>query len=217
MMKSKAVIVSKRAQVNESNRKMFLWVAGSSAILGFTIVISIFLFQMLMFNEKVLAEKNKTISILVDNLKNVKELESNIRIIDTNQALIDSKAKPDDQAVQVILDALPSSVNELALGASLQDKLLNDFSIESLKVDTANSNSSVVVSEKSIGSEQITFSFSVKGSEDDLRKALTNLERSIRTIDVTMLVVENGKMSAQARAFVEPAREVKLKDKTVKQ
>ena len=218
-MKTKEnVTISKRAQVNASNKSMFIWVSAASAILGFSIVVSIFFVQMLMFNERVLQEKNKTVSILEKNNANIKGLKSNIRAIDANQALIDSKAKSEDQAVQVILDALPSEANELALGASLQNKLLNNFSIESLKVDSVSSasDSSVVVSQAASGSNQITFSFSINGTEEEFQQVLTNLEKSIRTVDITSLNIENGKMVVQARAFYEPTRVVELKDKTVK-
>lgn len=217
-MSSKDVSISKRTQVSASNRVMFLWVAGVSVVFGFALVGGIFLTQMLMFNERVLQEKDKTISTLKLNNKNITILESNIRAIDTNQALIDAKAKPEDQAVQVILDALPSDFNPLALGASLQNRLLADFSVDSLKIDDANTSipASGAVQTTASGQNQISFSFAISGTEADFQKALVNLEKSIRTIDVTMLNIENGKLNIQARAFYEPARIVELKDKTVK-
>lgn len=212
------LVVSKRSQVNASNRVMFLWVAGVSVIFGFALVGSIFLGQMYMFNDRVLQEKNKTIETLKKNNANVDELEANVRAIDTNQALIDSKAKPEDKAVQVILDALPSDANSLALGASLQSKLLNGFSIESLKVDNVDTgdSTSTVTQSSSRGQNQITFSFSINGSETDFKNVLINLEKSIRTIDILSLNIENGKLNVQARAFYEPARVINLRDKTVK-
>jgi len=214
-----------------ANRVMFLWVAGVSVLFGFAVVASIFLTQMLLFNERVLQEKARTIATLKTNNNNIKGLEEQIRVLDTNQALIDSKANTDDQAVRVILDALPSDANSLALGASIQNKLLANISglmLDSLQVDpvvgveSLDENSSVEnASSASSGSQnEITFRFSVSGDEVALKQVLSNLEKSIRTIDVTSIKIESQgsirTLSVQARAYYEPVRVVQLKDKTVK-
>lgn len=234
-MQPKDVAMRKRTQIAKANRLMFLWVAGVSVILGISVVGAMFLTQMLLFNERVLTEKSNTVRTLDANYKNVTDetdgLQTKIRILDTNQALIDSKAKPEDQAIQVILDALPSDANSLALGASLQNKLLADISgltLNSLQVDS-------VVGVESLGGEyfvvdaspdstdvqnEITFTFSVSGNESALKQVLVNLEKSIRTIDIISLKIESQgetrMLSVQARAFYEPARKVELIDKVVK-
>jgi hypothetical protein len=231
-MQPKAVAIRKRTQIASANRLMFLWVAGVSVVFGVSLVATIFLTQILLFNERVLYEKGVTVSTLNSNYENVtktKGLQDNIRLLDTNQALIDSKAKPEDQAIQVILDALPSDANSLALGASLQNKLIfgiNGLSLESLQVDpvagveTQSDEESVVDASASSTQGEITFRFSVKGDETALMQLLTNLEKSIRTIDIVSLKIEsqNGSrvLSAQARAFYEPVRDVKITEKTVK-
>ena len=230
-MQNKVVAFRKRTQIAKSNRVMFLWIAGVSVLFGIASVITIFLVQMLFFNERVLQEKDKTIATLKLDNANIKALEDQVRVLDTNQALIDSKAKPDDQAVQVILDALPSDANSLALGASIQNKLLSGIDglkLNSLQVDPvvgieSLESDSVVDATMSTSSDtqsQITFRLSVVGDATALKKALTNLESSIRTIDITTLKIENQDskqmLTIQGRAFYEPARVVELKDKTVK-
>ncbi len=229
-MKPNEVAMRKRTQIARANRVMFVWVAAVSVVVGFAVVGSIFLAQKLFFNEKVLAEKNKTVAILKANNANVAELEAQVRVLDSNKALIDSKAKPTDQAIQAILDALPSDANSLALGASLQNKLLagiNGLTVQSLQVDPVSGIEqlgvdavSAVDSSTGISANQITFRFSVSGTSDELKQALTNLERSIRAIDVTSLRIEsqgtNQVLTIEARAFYEPAIVVELKDKLVK-
>jgi len=230
-MQSKGIAFRKRTQIATANRVMFLWVAGVSVLFGFASVGSIFLAQMLLFNERVLQEKDKTVATLDSNNNSIQNLESQIRALDANQALIDSKAKPDDQAVQVILDALPADANSLALGASLQNKLLSGIpgltintlqvnpvvGIESLKSDAI---VDYALSNKASSKNEITFSFTVSGDEKALQQALRNLEISIRTIDIISLKIENQGsarlLSVKARAFYEPSRVVELKDKTVK-
>ena len=233
-MQPKAVALRKRYQIAKENRRMFMWVAGASVLLGFAIVVSVFLVKTVLFNEKVLQEKSQTQSTLKYNNAQVDALKSEIRALDANQALIDSKAKPTDETLQVILDALPSEANSLALGASLQKKLLfgiNGMTLESLQVDpvagiesmegdTAVVDEAQDVSEE-LSSSEILFNFSISGTEDALAAALINLEKSIRTIDVTSFKIENQGdvrlLTAQARAFYEPAVKVELKDKVIKQ
>jgi len=230
-MQQKGAALRKRTQIAMANRVMFLWVAGVSVLFGFALVGSIFLTQKLLFNERVISEKDKTVAILKKNNENVKGLEDQIRVLDTNQALIDAKAATDDQAVQVILDALPSDANSLALGASIQNKLLAGIAgltlnslqvdpvigVESLSGESSVENASVA---KTGSHNEITFRFSVTGDDIALKQVLRNLELSIRTIDVISLKIEGqgsaSVLSLQARAFYEPARVVQLKDKTVK-
>lgn len=230
-MQSKGAALRKRTQIAMANRAMFLWVAGVSILFGFALVGSIFLTQKLLFNERVLQEKERTVSTLRSNNANVQALEDQIRVLDTNQALIDAKSASDDQAIQVILDALPSDANSLALGASIQNKLLADIpnlTLNTLQVDpvigieSLSNGSSVETASSSSSNSQneITFRFSVTGDEKALKEVLNKLERSIRTIDVISLKIEGhdatSVLSVQARAFYEPARVVQLKDKTVK-
>jgi hypothetical protein len=227
-MHPKDAAIRKRTQIATANRTMFLWVAAVSVLFGFAAVATIFLSQMMIFNEKVLSKKDQTIKILKDNNTNVKELESQIRALDADQALIDSKANADDNAVQVILDALPSDSNWEALGASIRDRLLagiNNLTINSIDFDDEGasiSSSQVVNASSSVSaSTEMGFRFSVTGNGTALKQVLNNIEKSIRTIDVTSLKfeVQDGDtiiMSIKGRAFYEPIKEVKLVETTVR-
>lgn len=215
---------------------MFLWIAGASAIVGAVIVVSIFLAQKLFYNEKVLATKQDTVNTLNHNNSVVKDLEDQVRVLDTNSALASVKANETDQAIQVILDALPSDANSLALGASLQNKLLAGIpglTLESIQVDpvvgietltTDGSTPADTTAPSADGSttpnNAITFQFVVDGNDAALKQVLQNLERSIRTIQVTSLKIETQAsgpvMTVQGEAFYEPAKTIQLQDKVVK-
>lgn len=225
----KSAAVRKRAQIAKANRTMFLWIAVSSAVVGAALVVSYFLVQTLLYNEKLIAEKNATVATLEANLEAIPELEERIRVLDTNTALATSKANEDDRALQVILDALPSDANSLALGASLQGRLLSgieDLSLEALQVDpvvgveTLGDGSVVDAgSGTQAAGYEITFQFSVNGTPESLQEVLDKLERSIRLIDVRSLRIEtqanNQVMTINARAFYEPAKTLELTDKAV--
>jgi hypothetical protein len=225
--------IRKRQQIANANRMMFMWVAGVSVIVGIAIVLSLFLLQKAWFNEKVLAEKAKTASVLTKNNEVIDELKNQVRVLNTNQALRDSMAPGEDQPVQVVLDALPSEANSSALGASLQEKLLNDpaITIESLNVDPVvgveaqaeeNVEDASVDSEAS-GDHQINFRFAVSTDANNanaLKSLLQRLERSIRAINLVNLTIETQGtrllLTVEGHAFYEPAKTVELKDKTVR-
>lgn len=222
------VYATKREQISKTNRSMFMCVAGVSVIFGFALVGAIFILQMIMFNEKVIQEKNKTISTLESNIVNVKKLRTQIKLLDTKEEFFKTlKLEDKDHAVQVILDALPTDNNMLALGASLQQKLLgsvDDLKLESLSVDDRDygSLSSVAVQDlsASIDIYATKFNVTVSGNDKALIKLLNNFEKSIRTIDIATLNItanngDNRTMSIIGKAFYEPKRTIELKEKKV--
>jgi hypothetical protein len=218
------VALRKRAQIAKANRVMLIWVMIVSVVIGFSVVASVFLVNKLVYNQKVINEKNKTVSTLDKNLKSIDGLKDQIRALNSNAALQSVKAGQDDDAVQVVLDALPSSPNSLALGASLQNRILsgiNGLTIEQLQVDTVNADGSSSSSSASGSTQQnsIPFRMTVVGDVTALDEVLTRLERSIRTIDVTGLTIEsrgnNQALIITAQAFYQPETTIQLKDKEV--
>lgn len=223
------VSLQKRAQISKANRTMFLWIAAASVLIGAAVVVSFFMVKILIYNEKVLAAKQETDSNLTHNLQSVDALKDEIRALDANEALASAKARESDQALQVVLDALPSEANSLALGASLQNKLLigeGAISLESIQVtpvdgvETGLTGETVVdATADTAQANSIPFQFSVKGSEAGLRTVLSNLERSIRTIQVTSVSISGEAggqtMTVQGVAFYEPAKQIKLYEAVV--
>lgn len=224
------VAIRKRTQIAKANRVMFIWIAIASALVGAAIVVSFFMIQKLTYGEKVLTKKQETVSTLDHNLTAVNKLKEDVQALDANSALMSVKANDTDQALQVVLDALPSEANSLALGASLQNKLLaginGNYSLESLQVTPVNgvesltgASTTVDASSTAATSNTITFSFSVKGDQAALQQVLANLERSIRTINVTSANIQTQggalTMSIQGVAYYQPAKTIQLTEETV--
>lgn len=225
-MKTSDVAIRKRTQIAKANRTMFLWIAAASALVGAALVVSYFMAQKLVYNEKVLAAKSQTVSTLENNNRVVSDLQDEIRVLDTNPALNSIKANESDQAIQVILDALPSEANSLALGASLQNRLLtgiDGLTLESIQVDpvvgveTITSRTARRTSQTT--ESTIRFQFVVTGSDAALKQVLQNLERSIRTIKVNNVVIaiqgSGPTMTVQGEAYYEPAKTVELTEETI--
>lgn len=225
------VALRKRTQIAKANRTMFIWIALASALVGTAAVVSIFLVQKLSYNERVLGAKQETVSVLDSNLAVVADLKTEVQALDANSALLSVKANDSDQALQVVLDALPSEANSLALGSSLQNKLLagigGNFKLKSLEVKPVDgietSTNDLVVDAAATDTtvnSQIDFSFSVEGDQAALRKVLQNLERSIRTIVVTRmnLNTEAGvlTLNVEGHAFYQLAKTIELKEIPIK-
>ncbi|MDB5177328.1 MAG: hypothetical protein JWN75_996 [Candidatus Saccharibacteria bacterium] len=222
----------KRQQISQANKMMFLWIAGISVIVGISVVLTVFLVQKIWFGEKVIYEKNKTVSILDQNLSKVNTLRDNIRVLNTNKDLATTKLNESDPPLQSVLDALPAAANSTALASSLQTKLLSGVPgivVETINVEpvsgletspTSNSSSS---SSTSTGDNQINFTFAVstdQASYGSLRQVLDRLEKSIRPFNITNLVIESqGKrviMTAKGTSYYDSAKTIQLTQKVVK-
>lgn len=235
-MDSKVTNARKRDRIMSANRMMFLWVSGISAVVGFAVVLSLFLGQKILFGEKVLAEKDKTASTLETNIKVIPQLKDNVRVLDTNQGLKATRLNESDRPIQSVLDALPADANSTAFGASLQSRLLSGISgltLDTIKVDPVvgveteqSSSSDVVEGNSSAGNSSeyvISFSLTVStaaSNPDALREVLLRLEKSIRAVDVRSLSITSQSsrlvLTASGRAFYEPERKIELKDKVVR-
>lgn len=237
-MATEGTALRKRQQIAKANRMMFLWIAGVSVVVGIAAVVSLFLVQKALFNEKVLAEKSKTAKTLVQNNKIVEELQYQIGVLNTNDALKDNMVSGETQPVQVVLDALPAQANSSAFGASLQQRFLQaeGLQLDSLNVESVpdeevglyGGSTQSAGSTAADGSYQVRFSFDVSTDPEktyseqaaDLKNLLVRLERSIRPITLTSVTVEaRGErlaLKAEGYTHYQPAQTADLKDKVVK-
>lgn len=220
----------KRQQIRSANRVMFLWIAGVSVVIGVSLVLIVFLAQKIWFGEKVIGEKNKTVSVLDKNLSVVDSLKDNIRVLNNNDALRSTRLNDSDSALQSVLDALPADANSTALASSLQTKLLTGVPgivVETINVEPVSgvetSDSSTTSGTTSVAPNQIGFTFSVSADSTNypaLRQVLERLEKSIRPFNVTNLTVEGQGnrvvMTATGVSYYEPAQSVQLQNKVVK-
>lgn len=214
---AKQTTVGKRQGIADSNKVMFIWVAGASVIVGFALVFSWFLYQQIAFKTTVVNAKNETVSILKDNNKAAEVLRDDIGLLKTNAALGSMKESPGDNPVQFILDALPADANELALGASLQKKLIGPVegvTLESLVVEPTGLGA---LDAGSSVDPEIRFKFEVRSNDPNRLKALlSRFEKSIRVFDIDSLSIErsdsNYTMGVNAHAYYEPPRVIELKE-----
>lgn len=226
------VAMRKRQKIESSNKMMFLWVTGASIIVGFCAVIAWFLVQQIMFQGKIISERNDTVRTLEQNNEAVDELRKNVRVLETDTNLLATpKAEPDEKALQIILDALPADANSLALGASLQKKIVggaNGITIESIEVaptateePTATDEYAGDYGDDTAAENAMPFRAVVSSNDlSSLRDLLDRFERSIRVIDVTNLQLERSEeqftLTLDAQAYYEPEVTVELRKEVIR-
>ena len=222
-MGDKKTAIRKRQQIEQTSKTMFTWVAIASVSVAVAAVVSISLVERLVFNQKIIGIKSQTASNLKSNNAIVDELRENVRVRNTDQALLDTPRPKGAQPISVVLDALPSQPNSSALGASLEQKLLNvnNVRIESLVVDATageQSNQSTESASQSVSEHAITFKFEVSSrSASDIKKVLQRLEQSIRVINIMSDDIEQNdgtiRMSVVGEGYYAP--EVKAELSTI--
>lgn len=227
-MAVKKASLKKTSLIAKANKNMFVWVAIVSVVLGITVVGSIILVQRILHMNRVISSLQTTSSNIDANIKSVQTLSDNIRVLSTNQDLASSKAKASDETLQVILDALPSEANSLALGASFQDVLLagnSGVSIDSITVSPvvgieSTSSGAATQSSSNLNTPSIAFSFAVKGTLSQLLSVLNNLERSIRVIDTQKVTISKTSdqltLTVSGVAYYQPAVDITLTNKVIK-
>ncbi len=209
----KNVAIRKRQQIENAGRTMFMWVAIAAALVGTAAVVGVSLFERMVFNQEILNEKNNTVRTLKDNNAIVDELKANVRVLNTNEALKETPRSADAEPVSVILDALPSSSNAEAFGASLQKKLLN---VDGVSIETLSPlNVETEVEAGNVG--EIAYEFTVTTSSQNvaaLKTVLQNLEKSIRPIDLVKLSVDQQNnrvtLSGEVHTYFLPETKVEL-------
>jgi hypothetical protein len=226
-MANEKTVIRKRQQIQKANKMMFAYVAGASAVVGLCLVLAVSLAQQAIFNERVLYEKRDSLSTIRDNQKNADELINELRVLNTNPALRSVPSTDSQNPLRVVLDALPAEANSVALGASLEEKLLNDpaITVDNITVQPIVGVESDEVTGGEAGSSEyaIPFSFSISANvenTDALRDVMEGLERSIRTIRLTSYEVERRgnqiSLDARGEAFYQPSANLNLRDEEVK-
>lgn len=226
MADGEAPVLRKRQQIQNVGKNMFVWVAGAAVIFGICAVLAVSLFERITYRQAVINAKNETAGTLKENIEVADSLKSEVRVLNTNQALLDTPRLDDTEPVSVVLDALPSAANSSALGASLQQKLLNidGVTLESLTVDPIPGvEDTTGDSSSDEGSNEITFQFNVSvanSQADILQNMLRRLERSIRTINLSTVTIEKQgsklSLTATGSAYYQPAKQIELGEKTIR-
>lgn len=219
--------IKKRQQIKKANNTMLLWVIIASVVVTVCLVIAQYLVQQLIFNQKVISAKADTNAILTSNIKTFETIKLEVNKLVSNQQLSNLRVAESDTALQVIVDALPTSDDRAALATSLQSTILSrsGVSIESLSV-TGEGGVAPVEDDGSVPAAddeqpiEIPFSVTLVGNYAQITQAVADMEHSIRPILIDRLQVEGSgdrlRATIAAKTYYLPARSVELKTQSIK-
>ena len=194
--------IKKRQQISDTRKQVFIWVAAASAVVMVCLVIGFNLYQRIAYQTKVNSELAKTTKTLDNDVQAIDSVIENVNALKSNKKLNLTNLKSDDSTVfQVVIDALPTEDDSVALSASLQDRILaqagvtiDQISVESTSTTTTDDDedSSSSSSIDFPTAQPITFRFTIIGSYDAITDALKDIERSIRPIIINQLSIEGS-------------------------
>lgn len=196
---SKLTGMRKRQQITKTNKAIFGWVAGAAVLVTICGVFIQFLVQQMLFNQSIIQAKTDTQRIVQQNKQNIDVLKTEIDklVADSNLAKVKPSAASGTDAsnLQVILDALPTSNDSATFANSLSSVILplSGVSIESINIDDvagAEVTATETVTTSASGVQTLGFSFSIKGTYEQVQTALADLTRVIRPITVSNLTLQ---------------------------
>lgn len=221
--------VRKRQQIENTNKRIFIWLAVSSIIISFCIVALQFLVKEFMFNQKVIGIKSDTNQQLIKNVTAAAQLKSNINelIADTNLSSVmtqTNNAKASN--LNAILDALPTAGDATGFANSLQTVVLTRSGVSLRELGTNLEGTELTPEDASVSNEvtqpvSLPFKASFSGSYVDTQKALTDLAHVIRPISLTQLSIRSDdnnqlQVTIDGQTYYLPARTVEVKTKVLK-
>ncbi len=221
--------LKKRQQIANANKMIFVWVIVASVAIAFCGVTMQFLIRQAIFNQKIIGAKLETQSTLSKNLDNVNKLKENVDALQADTRLAKVKANPEDTNLKVVLDALPTSDDRTALGASLQQVILPKSGVDTSDIATvaaggsesaATDLTSTSVSATASTAPTADFTFASTGDYDRIKTMLGDLERTIRPINVKKLSLQSTdgrvKATVEGVTYYSPQQTVQLGKKTLK-
>lgn len=210
-MAKKEFSIRKKQIISKSHRAMFAAVAIAAVFTGMCLVGSWFLTKRLIFNQGVISEQNKALNNIAKNIASLKNIDSQVQVLKTNELLLNKKSYPEETALQVILDALPDRANTPAFGESLRRVILNvdGAEIERMSItktddevgDEFSGSSSVAYNEEydDVSEPAIYFQAYISGTANVLNQVLQNIEYSIRPIIVDKLEIQSNNRETNER------------------
>ena len=232
--------VRKRQQIETTNKQIILWASIASSLVVICVVIAINFIQDITYQIKVNSALSQTASSLSTSVNNISSLSRSVINLSTDHNLtlsnlnsyVDSDGDSQNiPAQQVVLYAMPTSDDPVALGVMLQGILAPvRGNVSQIGVGTGSGTSSATTSTNATstsassteGSAEAssaasgttdlptpqpeTFSITLSGNPNDgtIRNVVQILENTSRVIVINSLTVSSTQTTIQATAYYTP-------------
>jgi Tfp pilus assembly protein PilO len=202
--------LGKREKIQQANSTTLVVVAIASVLVSMSLVMGNFLWKQKDYNDHVYKQKKIARDTLHQNVTNAQTLQQKFQDIESPTSPANS---------QTILDALPGDYDNPALRSSI-DALVkrNSLSLQSL---TANDQSGTV-EEKALNPtpQPIPFGVTVQGNYGQIKSFISDLEHTIRPMQVQSMVLSGTdqlmKADIDVVTYFQPTKEVGITTKEVK-
>lgn len=192
--------LTKRQQIAKANTMIFVWVAAASVVVMMCGVASVFLVRQAVFNQKIITAKSKTNATIVQNVENAKQLKKNVDALVADTNLESARANPSDSNLRVVFDALPTTGDETTLSNSLYTQVFTRSGVttEGISVGAAAATVAAVATPAAGSSsssdaaptpQSVGFQAGVSGSTESIIRMLTNMEKTIRPMNISQLTI----------------------------
>lgn len=219
-------VSTKRIAINKTEAKLAIIIGIATFIVIFSLVASKALFDQMLYQNKVINQKETALKISEANIAAVDELsrsyqefaEATTNVLGGNPQ---GDADKDGDNPRIILDALPSKYDFPALATSLE-KLLKDNNVA---ITSITGNDDEVAQSTAAASGlplpvEIPFTVVVEVNNANAKDLMRLFERSIRPIQIERINISqnqgNLSVTIDAKTYYQPEKILSISEETVK-
>lgn len=210
--------IKKRQQIKSANKMVFAWIVAASLVVGVCGVVAQFLIRQLTFNNTIYGTLTQTQSTIEKNINAYDGLKSSVVKLLADSNLNSLTNGKNSNALQVIIDALPTEENRSSFATSMQTKVLgpSGVAINSFSIIGAEGDATTVEAIPGTDASSFSFTFSISGSYEQIRQAIRDMERSIRPITFEAINIQGTSQRLEtnitAKTYYQPAKSIQLKE-----
>ncbi len=216
---------AKHIQINKANTIITVTVAIASFVTVASLVASRTMLQSRNYQAKVITEKESAVKTLRDNIEAAESLntayeafvERPTNIIGGNST---GTGEREGDNAKLVLDALPSKYDFPALATSVE-KILRDNNFTVVEI-TGTDDELAQASKDNPTPEvvEMPFSFTVSGGYDAMHELIGALERSIRPIQISKVIInadsnDGLELSIEAKTFYQSEKKFNVQKKVI--
>lgn len=184
--------------VSKTNFRLVMIVSGTVFLVVFCIFVSRALFSQGAYHNRIISEKEASLRQLRNNVEPIRQLTESFESFESAQINIISgnplgEGPNDGLNSKIVEDSLPSKYDFPALTSSFE-KILQAAGVETKAIGGREDESltSTTVSAGTATADEVPYTFSFSGSQNQTKVLLELLERSIRPMHVTNLNISIG-------------------------
>jgi hypothetical protein len=189
--------MSRLPRFKDVNKQILSWCLIASVAVSGGLACSQFLIGKVLANSTVITTKSQTNKTLKQNVSNAHTLKADVNKLLADKTLAQLHADEGDNNFRVILDALPVTGDAAGFAASLQNVILKPAGVSITKLTAKDETQAIPV--KATSPQTVRFNVEMTGEYAAIKAALSNIEKSIRPVNVTSLTMAQNGLKWTAR------------------